>query len=45
MPVSLAHVTPSTLKTILYELIQISKLHEEVKEMTMALIERAGTVV
>ena len=44
-PVSVSHVTPSTLKTVLHELITISKVYEDVKCMTEALVDRAGTVV
>jgi len=38
-------MTPVLLKTVLTELIAISKVHEDVKCMTVALVERAGTVV
>ena len=41
----MSHVTPSTLKTVLHELIAISKVCEDVKCMTEALVDRAGTVV
>ena len=41
----MSHVTPSTLKTVLHELIAISKVYEDVKCMTEALVDRAGTVV
>ena len=38
-------MTPSTLKTVLHELIAISKVNEDVKCMTEAMVDRAGTVV
>lgn len=44
-PVSLTHVTPSTLKSILSEILSLSNLFEEVKSMTKALDETAGTVI